>query len=319
MDRIKIKDLEVFGRHGVYEEENRLGQKFLVSACLYLDTRRAGLRDSLEDSVNYGEVCHRIAAFFEARACKLIEAAAEALASELLRSFEALRGLTLEIKKPWAPIGLPLSWVSVEIERGWHTAYVALGSNMGDRQSYLGQAVSGLEDNPDIRVEQVSDWMETAPYGVTDQPEFLNGCARISTLLEPEELLAYLNQLEQQAGRERIRRWGPRTLDLDILLYEDRIMERPALTIPHRDMHNREFVLRPLCQIAPGVCHPVLHRTAEQLLQCLVERADSGAGCKEGRNPAGGASCKEDRNPAGGEGCKEDRNPAGGEGEREHG
>ena len=265
MDKIIITDLELFGRHGVYPEEQVLGQKFLVSAELFMDTRKAGKTDCLEESVNYGTVCHEIKTFLEEHTYHLIEAAAEHTAEYLLLQFPLLSQVTLELKKPWAPIGLSVESVSVKITRKWHTVYAALGSNMGDREAYLAGAVNALRDTEGIRVETVSDFLMTAPYGVTDQDPFLNGCMKLQTLLTPHELLDCFHGIEQKAGRVRARRWGPRTLDLDILFYDDLVLEDEVLTIPHRDMQNRDFVLRPMKQIAPWVRHPVLNKTIEEM------------------------------------------------------
>ena len=147
MDKIKIKDLEIFCNHGVFKEENTLGQKFLVSASLILDTRKAGITDSIDVSVNYASVCNFINSYMKAHTFRLLEAAAEHLALALFAHFTPLEEITLEIKKPWAPIGLPVDYVSVEITRKWHTAYLALGSNMGDKLSYLENAVeNGIEN-----------------------------------------------------------------------------------------------------------------------------------------------------------------------------
>lgn len=265
MDIIHIKDLEVFANHGVFPEENRLGQKFVISADMYIDTREAGRTDDLEKSVNYGEVSHTITSYLKEHTWKLIEAAAENLARKLLTDYPLLSGIRLEIKKPWAPVGLPLDTVSVEISRFRHRAYIALGSNMGDKRAYLDGAVKALSKLADCKVKKVSDWLETAPYGVTDQDTFLNGVLELETLLSPQELLDRLHEIEADAHRERILRWGPRTLDLDILLYDDLVLDTETLHIPHIDMHNRYFVLEPLSQIAPWVRHPVLNKTIAQL------------------------------------------------------
>lgn len=136
-DEIIIENLEVFANHGVFPEETRLGQKFLVSMHLHVDTRRAGLTDELTASVHYGEVCEFVTAYLKEHTCKLIEAAAEQTARAVLLRWPLIRGLTFELKKPWAPVGLPLESVSVRIERRWHRAYIALGSNMGDKRAYL--------------------------------------------------------------------------------------------------------------------------------------------------------------------------------------
>lgn len=280
MDKIKIEDLEIFAKHGVFPEENKLGQKFLVSAVLYTDTRKAGKTDDLNTSIDYGEICRFMDTFMKEHTFCLIERAAEGLAEELLLRIPGLEKVGIEVKKPWAPIGLPLETVSVEILRQWHTAYIALGSNMGDRKGLLDQAVQALNTLPGYpvrdgqgrvssaqAVERVSKYYETAPYGVTDQADFLNACLRLRTLLSPEELLEMLHRVEQEAGRERIVRWGPRTLDLDLIFYDDLVLGSDDLCIPHVEMHKRRFVLEPLCEIAPYKRHPVYGKTVQEMLQ----------------------------------------------------
>ena len=168
-----------------------------------------------------------------------------------------------------APVGLPLETVSVEISRAWHTAYVALGSNLGDQEAYLKGAVQALAETRGCQVEKVSSFRDTAPYGYTQQGEFLNGCLRLRTLLPPLELLDRLHEIEQAAGRERKIHWGPRTLDLDMILYDGQVIDLPELTVPHRDMQNRDFVLYPMEEIAPWVRHPVLGKTMQELAEAL--------------------------------------------------
>lgn len=269
MDEIRIKQLEVFAHHGVFPEENRLGQKFVVSAVLYTDLRRAGLTDDLACSMDYGAVCAEIQGFLTQNTFKLLETAAEQLAAHLLRTLPLLQRIQLEIEKPWAPIGLPLKTASVCITRGWHTAYIALGSNMGDKKAYLDGAVQALRGDKDMRLEAVSDYLITAPYGGVEQDDFLNACLCVRTLLPPHELLDRLHAIEQAAGRERLIHWGPRTLDLDILFYDDEMIADDTLHVPHPEIPKREFVLHPLAQIAPYFVHPVYHRTIAELLDAL--------------------------------------------------
>ena len=267
LDEIRIEDLEVFANHGVFPEENVLGQKFLVSAVLYTDTRKAGRTDARTASIHYGEVCAFIDRYLRENTFKLLERAAESLAEELLLNTQNLRKIRLEIKKPWAPVGLPLKTVSVSVEREWHDAVIALGSNMGDRKKYLDGAVEKLNAANGCRVKKVSDFIETPPYGVTDQADFLNGCLEMETLLYPHELLDELHRIEKEAGRERIVRWGPRTLDLDIIFYDNLILQDDDLCIPHVEMHKREFVLKPLCGIAPYKRHPITGKTVKEMLE----------------------------------------------------
>ena len=271
MDQITIKDLEVYANHGLYKEEKALGQKFLVSAILSLDTKLAGVSDQMDYSVDYGKVCHRIKEILTENDFNLIECVAETVAKKLLLEFSLIRKLEIEVKKPWAPIGLPLDYVSVKIKRGWHRAYLGVGSNMGDRMEYINQAINAIEAQDDTRVVHVSSLIETKPYGGVVQDDFLNGCIAIDTLKEPEELLDFLMDVEAQAGRVRTIHWGPRTLDLDILMYDDLVMNERRLTIPHKEMHKRLFVLEPLEEIAPYLMHPLLGQTITQLKEKIKE------------------------------------------------
>lgn len=275
MDKIKIKDLEVFCNHGVLKEENVLGQKFLISVTMYTDTRKAGMTDDLKKSIDYSMVSHKITSFLKEHTFQLIETAAEQVARDLLLNIQMLEKVVVEIKKPWAPVGLPLDTVSVEISRGWHTAYIALGSNMGNRQEYLNMAVEALAEQEECDVLRCSDFIETAPYGGVEQEPFLNGCLELRTLHTPRELLHLLHKIEREAHRERTIHWGPRTLDLDIIFYDDIVVDTETLTIPHIDMKNRDFVLQPLNQIAPYMRHPVYQKTVAQMWEELLLSKES--------------------------------------------
>lgn len=265
MDQIRIENLRIYAHHGVYAEKNEKGQNFYINAVLETDTRKAGVMDDLELSTNYGEVCLFFQRFLTEHTYKLIETAAEKAAEAVLLEFPLVRCITLEIRKPEAPIPLPFESVSVRIIRGWKKTYLACGSNMGNREEYLNAALAAFRRDEKCRVLQVSDWMTTTPYGGVEQADYLNGAIAIETLYSPEELLERIHEIEKENDRERKVRWGPRTLDLDILLYEDCVMYTETLKIPHADMHNRDFVLAPLAQIAPYEMHPVLHKPVMQL------------------------------------------------------
>lgn len=274
MDCIKIENLKVFARHGVFAEETEKGQNFYVNADLRMDVRKAGLEDELSLSVDYGAICYFINDFMKAETYKLIEAVAEHLAQALLLAFPLVRELRLEIRKPEAPITLPFESVSVQVTRGWHTAFVALGSNMGDKENYLEQALNSMRGKQEIRIKKVSEFMTTKPYGEAATDDFLNGAVKIETLFTPEELLNYMHELEAEAGRERKVHWGNRTLDLDIIFYDDTIMSTENLVIPHPDFMNREFVLIPIAQIEPSVMDPLSHKTVKMLLDRLLKSKD---------------------------------------------
>ena len=140
------------------------------------------------------------------------------------------------------------------------------------KKKFLDDGIQGLRDTPSCEVEAVSEYLVTEPYGGVEQDEFLNGVLKLRTLLTPEELLDRLHKLEAAANRERIIHWGPRTLDLDILFYDNEIIDTPDLHIPHIDMENRDFVLKPMDEIAPYYRHPVLNKTIHQLLNELLAK-----------------------------------------------
>ena len=142
---------------------------------------------------------------------------------------------------------------------------------MGDRLEYISKAIEQIEEQEDTKVVHVSSLIETKPYGGVEQDDFLNGCIAVDTLKEPMELLDFLMDLEKQAGRKRMVHWGPRTLDLDILMYDDLVLETDDLIIPHVEMHLRDFVLKPLREIAPNKRHPLLNKTISQLAKEICE------------------------------------------------
>lgn len=272
MDYIELKGIRIFGHHGVLPEETLEGQVFFVDARLYQPLRRAGVADDLELTADYGDIACFIKTFLTTNTYKLIESAAENLASALLIKYDTLCKVDITLHKPQAPIPLEFQDASVNITRKWNEVFLSIGSNMGDRQGYIDGALCKLREIPGIRNVKISSIIETKPYGGVEQEDFLNAAIRLETLFLPEELLELLHMLEAEAGRERKEHWGPRTLDLDILFYEDIVMSTEALMIPHPDMQNREFVLRPLKELCPHYVNHALNMTVTQMLNQLENR-----------------------------------------------
>lgn len=267
MITIKIKDLELFANHGVLKEENALGQKFVISVEIDLHTRKT---DLIDETINYAAVCEFTERFMRENTFALIETAAEELARGIIVNFPGAVRVKTEIKKPWAPIKMNVSYVSASTEQKWRRAFISIGSNLGDRRRHINNALDKIRENPFCKLRQVSDFIETEPVGYKNQNDFLNGCAEIETLFAPFELLDFLHECENSDGRTREIHWGPRTIDLDIIYYEDIILETEELTIPHKEMAKRRFVLEPLAQIAPNILNPLNGCTPGEMLERLT-------------------------------------------------
>ncbi len=150
-------------------------------------------------------------------------------------------------------------------------AYVGLGSNLNKRLGNLKKAISLIEQNSNIELLKRSSVYRTEPVGPKDQPDFLNMALEVETTLSPLELLGFLQDVEQDMGRKRGAKWGPRNIDLDLLLYEDQVINSVELTLPHPQMHLRKFVLVPMVEIAKDRIHPVFKKTVAELLDELKQ------------------------------------------------
>jgi 2-amino-4-hydroxy-6-hydroxymethyldihydropteridine diphosphokinase len=152
-----------------------------------------------------------------------------------------------------------------------HIVYLGLGSNLGDRKANLQAAVEGIE--PVARLLAASPIYQTPPWGYFAQPDFLNQVIRVETDQSPSELLVYMKDLETRLGRTATVRYGPRTIDIDILFYDDLILDEPGLTIPHPRIQGRAFVLVPLADLAPDMLHPLEGKTISAMLE-QVDRSE---------------------------------------------
>lgn len=269
MDKIFVKDFEVFAHHGVFNEEKTLGQKFVLDIELFLSTREAAITGDLSKSVHYGELVHKLEKEFKKESYDLIETVAENIAQFILLEYDLVKEICLKVKKPWAPIHRNLDTVYIEIKRKWNIAYLSFGSNLGDSDDNIKKGLEMISEFYHTKVVKVSSIIKTKPWGYEDQDDFLNGACQIKTLLPPNELIDFLLNIEKELKRERIIKWGPRTLDLDIIFYNNEISEDEKVILPHPRMHLRKFVLEPLSEIAPYKIHPLLNKRVFEILDEL--------------------------------------------------
>ncbi len=271
MDKIYINNLEFIGFHGVFPEEKKLGQKFLVSLELIVDTREAGKTGDLTKSVHYGLVAQDVERVFLEKSIDLIETCAENIAEMVLKKYELVKEVKVTVKKPWAPLQMHFENVAVEISRKWHKVYLSLGSNMGDKRENLLEAIKRVGELENTEVVKSSTILETEPFGYIEQDNFLNACLEVKTLLTPQEFLSSILKIELDMGRVREIKWGPRVIDIDILFYDAEIIQEDNLAVPHPWICEREFVLEPLSEIAPNYVHPLERKTIMMLARKLKE------------------------------------------------
>ena len=271
MDKIIIENLELIAEHGVFKEEKFLGQKFIISVEMTTNTREAGKTGNLNASTHYGFVADDIEKIFTGESFDLIETCAEKIAEMILTKYPLISEIKVTVKKPWAPIRKHFDFVAVEITRKWHTVYLSLGTNMGDKKKNLLEAIGKIGKLENTKVTSQSTILETEPFGYTEQDMFLNACIEIKTLFTPQELLEKLLGIELEMGRVRTIKWGPRIIDIDILFFDDEIIQDKNLAVPHPWISERMFVLEPLCEIAPNLIHP-LERKPVATLKRILEK-----------------------------------------------
>jgi dihydroneopterin aldolase/2-amino-4-hydroxy-6-hydroxymethyldihydropteridine diphosphokinase len=255
MDQIVLQGVSAKGFHGVLDVEKRDGQQFVVDVVMDVDLAPAGASDDLADTVNYAEVAGDVVALIEGEPLDLIETLAERIAGAVLAR-PLVEAVEVVVHKPQAPVGHPFTDVQVRVRRERETPVViALGSNLGESLATLHNAAVALFGLVDI--EAVSPLVETDPVGGPEQPAYLNAVIVGTTSLAPRALLRFLHDIERAHGRTRDVRWGPRTLDLDLVQYGDPAfntdvqMDDPALTLPHPRAHERAFVLVPWLEADP--------------------------------------------------------------------
>jgi len=271
LDQIQLVGLTAFGHHGVFEQERRDGQDFCVDLVLHLNTRPAAANDDLTRTVHYGELAIAVAEVIRGSAVDLIETLAERVAVVALSDLR-VAAVDVSVHKPSAPIPERFADVIVRIRRhraefatlaaaaraaaaepnpldvtpsSPQRAVLALGANLGDRLQTLREAVADLDAVKGVSVLATSPVVETDPVGGPEQPDYLNAAMLVETTLSPHALLSVCQRIEAGHGRQRTVRWGPRTLDVDVVVYGDLVACSDRLELPHPRAAERAFVLVP--------------------------------------------------------------------------
>lgn len=259
MDRILIDDLRVLTIIGALPHERELAQPLRIDLAIGLDLRNAGRSDELNDTVHYGLVCERVVEMARDSKDILLERLAAKVADVVLE-FDLVEQVDVTITKLRPPVPETVESTSVIISRTRaeaaappiedHEVIVALGSNLGDREGYLRFAVGELGN-----VVATSQVFETEPIGGPGgQGAYLNMVVKVQTSLDPYAFIRRCQRIEANALRQRIVHWGPRTLDVDVLFYDDVHISSEKLTVPHPRINERRFVLTPLSEVAPERC-----------------------------------------------------------------
>lgn len=248
---ISIKGLEIAACHGVHEFEKTAQKKFVVDCEITTDFYLAAKRDDLNSTVSYSEVCALLVSVVKNNVFNLIEKLVYECAFAVMEKFKTVNKVTVCVHKPEAPVPHKFEDISVSVTLERCTAYLSIGSSMGDRRGYLERGIELLKKTRGVSVEKVSNFIETEPYGGVAENKFLNGAIKIKTYLSPQSLLFEIHRIEEECGRERTVHWGDRTLDIDIILFGDKNIKEEGLIIPHPEYKKRDFVLIPLRQIAP--------------------------------------------------------------------
>ncbi len=264
MGVIFVDGLEINACHGVNAEEKTQPQPFILDAEIETDFYAAVKSDGLEDTINYSSVCKALAGAVTGNCFNLIEKLAAECAFTVMEKFGAKRA-AVTVNKPCAPMKRKFDNVGVKVEFTRERACLAIGSSLGDRKAYLDGAVGTLGSTRGIKVKEVSKYIETEPYGGVAENKFLNAAVLIETYLPPRWLLNEIHRIEDRYGRVRDRRWGDRTLDIDIIFYGDRIISEEGLTVPHPEYALRDFVLIPLKEIAGDFVCPIMKKRVKDL------------------------------------------------------
>lgn len=261
--KILIKNLKLYGYHGVREQEKKDGQIFLFNIIIYISDADFTESDKLESTLSYSDVIREIKQINDNERFELLETFCQVLAASIARMSKLVKRVDVRIEKPSPPIDEEMDSVGVEYhlinddtDSSSIKTFLSLGSNMGDREANLKEAIKFLDNSPDINIISTSSLYETEPMYMQEQNNFYNIAVGISvgSRMGPFGLLGLIKGIEYYIGRKKGRaRYGPRPIDIDILYYGSEKIESDILQIPHPRITERRFVLLPLSEIAPEI------------------------------------------------------------------
>lgn len=254
MDKIILENIVAKGCHGCHPAEKKKCQPFVINLILTLDLIPASNDDILASSINYEEIETIVVETIEKHSFNLIEKLAMTIVESLFKRFSLLYSIQIQLKKPKA---LPQhkAIAGVEFERlrtdfFSSTVFLGLGSNLGDRQAHLDEAIQRIEALPKTKILEHSPIYETVAIGHEGRNQYLNCCLKILTRLTPQDLQNELQKIEGVMGRDRKKRWDDRVIDIDMLYYNQYHFNTPFLQLPHPRIKERAFVLKPLLDLS---------------------------------------------------------------------
>ncbi|QDH16566.1 2-amino-4-hydroxy-6-hydroxymethyldihydropteridine diphosphokinase [Swingsia samuiensis] len=249
---VYVKDLTLYGFHGVLAEEKKLGQRFIVDMHIQADLTSAAQQDDYHQAVCYSSLCDVAAEIIKGKSLDLIETVAEHVANAVLERFSRVEYVEITVRKPSAPVPYSIKEAAVCVKKQrLHSIGLSLGANLGEREFTLSAAIERLSLYEGIEVLKTSSLYDSAPWGGVEQPAFINMCVTGKTSLSPHQLLRACKDIERDLGRQPSIRWGARAIDIDVLYYGERSVSDRILVLPHRHLFERAFVLEPLAEIAP--------------------------------------------------------------------
>lgn len=249
MHHIVMRNMKFYGYHGCLDFEKENGQWFIITVDIGCDYLPGAVTDELEGTVNYADAYDRIKRIATELKFNLIEKLAYEIGRCVLLNYNLASEVTVMVHKPDAPVEGEFECMETSIHLKRHEVVISFGSNMGDREDIIRTALGMINKRDDTSVVRVSSLYETEPVGYADQADFLNGAAIIKTIIEPLDFLHMLQKIELDLHRVRTIKNGPRTIDLDVVTFDDISSNDEELTLPHPRMHERAFVLVPMKEL----------------------------------------------------------------------